>query len=76
MKIPVVSIFGKDSKIGSLESITNSDVAKIVLPGQNRDVDALRIVHDNQSKGRSSIIFCTSKGARAQDQQGQHCCHL
>ena len=51
--VPTISIFGKDSTFESLESIPNTDVAKVVLPGQNRPIDALKIVHD--SKGNISI---------------------
>lgn len=50
--VPTFSILGEGSAIESLESITNPDVAKVVLPGQNRPVDALKTVNKYQRKGK------------------------
>ena len=50
--VPTFSILGEGSTIESLESITNPDVAKVVLPGQNRPLDALKTVNKYQRKGK------------------------
>ena len=53
--VPTFSILGEGSTIESLESITNPDVAKVVLPGENRPIDALKTVNRYQRKGMHPI---------------------
>ena len=48
--VPTISIFGESSSIESVESISNHQVHKIVLPGRNRPVDALKLLHNKKQK--------------------------